>query len=193
MKSIDAKSRYFCWKSSTSFSGSSLLLREGRKREDPGNEVEKSWVSLWAPTYTSFLLHSHTRGIFYYPFSFHSLLHLLLHFSLQFLLLTPVLPPSHAKWHGSLIWGSPWSCVCSSVTSWPPCIMRVSGIVVAFRAPYVTRRVPGEFLAMSNYFAVDSHGFAYLLHPRFPLVFRHLLGVHSQVRYSIIRSSHLKV
>ena len=61
--------------------------------------------------------------------------------------------------------------------------MRVSGIVVAFRAPYVTRRVPGEFLAMSNYFAVDSHGFACLLHPRFPLVFRHLLGVHSQVRY----------
>ena len=96
MKSVDAKSRYFCWKSSTSFPGSSLLLREGRKREDPGNEVEKSWVSLWAPTYTSFLLHSHTRGIFYYPFSFHSLLHLLLHLSLQFLLLTPVLRPSHA-------------------------------------------------------------------------------------------------
>ena len=47
--------------------------------------------------------------------------------------------------------------------------MRVSGIVVAFRAPYVTRRVPGEFLAMSNYFAVDSHGFTCLLHPRFPI------------------------
>lgn len=43
MKSIDAKSRYFCWK----------LL-----------------VSLWAPTYTSFVLHSHTRGLFYYPFYF---------------------------------------------------------------------------------------------------------------------------
>ena len=30
-----------------------------------------------------------------------------------------------------------WSCVCSSVTSWPPCIMRVSGIVVAFRVRLV--------------------------------------------------------